>query len=245
MNALCLRPPSPVLHAPRLKRPPFVWDHCNRWCVLCYRRYMIFVSPKFKIVTQCVYLLNPFGVIISSVQTTYPWITRGGDSAANRQQFALSDGFQLLTSVVRVTYSLPSAVSSDWFQRIIRSSHGEIQCIMPTFGGRLKNNKWHRHFDPRNATTSNQRDLSFCPDCSHFDCVMWPLELRIHYHVMNIHQFVKMRKYKKLRPYFRISSDKWKHSILTTHCVILVSIRCVFAEPIAKVDIPKIDRPSG
>ena len=26
------------------------------------------------------------------------------------------------------------------------------------------------------AATSNQRDLSFCPDCSHFDCVMWPLD---------------------------------------------------------------------
>ena len=147
-NALCLRPSSPVLHAPQLKRPPFVWDHCNRWCVLCYRRYMIFVSPKFKIVTHWMYLLNPFGVIISSVQTTYPRITRGADSAANRQQSALSDGFQLLTSVVRVTDSLLSAVGSDWLQRTICSSHGEIQCIMPTFGGRLKNHKWHRHFDP-------------------------------------------------------------------------------------------------
>ena len=150
-NAFCLRPSSPVLHAPRLKRPPFVWDHCNRWRVFCYRRYVIFVSPKFniKIVTQWMYLLNPFDVIISSVQTTYPWITRGADSAANRQQSALSDGFQLLAwSVVRVTDSLLSAVGSDWFERTIRSSHGEIQCIMPTFGGRLKNNKWHRHFDP-------------------------------------------------------------------------------------------------
>ena len=45
-NALCLRPSSPVLHAPRLKRPPFVWDHCKRWCVLYYRRCMIFVSSK-------------------------------------------------------------------------------------------------------------------------------------------------------------------------------------------------------
>ena len=88
---------GPVLHAPRLKRPPFVWDHCNRWCrVLCYRRYMIFVSPRFKIDTQWMYLLNAFGVIISSVQTTYPWITRGGESAPNRQQSGLSDGFQLL-----------------------------------------------------------------------------------------------------------------------------------------------------
>ena len=149
-NAFCLRPSSPVLLAPRLKRPPFVWDHCNRWCVLCYRWYVIFVSPKFKIkiVTQWMYLLNPFDVIINSVQTTYPWITRGADSAANRQQSALSDGFQLLTSVVRVTDRLLSAVGSDWFQRTIRSSHREIQCIMPTFGGRLKNNKWHRHFDP-------------------------------------------------------------------------------------------------
>ena len=147
-NALCLRPSWPVLHAPRLKRPPFVWDHCNRWCVLCYRRYMTFVSSKFKIDTQRMYLGNAFGVIISSVQTSYPWITRGGDSAPNRQQSALSDGFQLLTSVVRVTDSLPSAVGSDWFQRTIRSPHGEIQCITPIFCGRLKNNKWHRHFDP-------------------------------------------------------------------------------------------------
>ena len=95
------------------------------------------------------------------------------------------------------------------------------------------------------AVTSNQRDLSCCHYCSRSDCVMWPLVLRTHYHVMNIHQFVKMRKYEKLRPYFKICSDKWKHSILTTHCVILVSIRCVFAEPIAKVDIPTTDRPSG
>ena len=95
------------------------------------------------------------------------------------------------------------------------------------------------------AVTSNQRDLSCCRYCSRSDCVMWPLVLRTHYHVMNIHQFVKLRKYGKLRPYFRICSDKWKHSILTTHCVILVSIRCVFAEPIAIVDIPTTDRPSG
>ena len=76
------------------------------------------------------------------------------------------------------------------------------------------------------AAIPNQRDLSCCPYCSHSDCVMWPLVLRIHYHVMNIHQFAKMRKYKKLRPYFKICSDKWTHSILTIHCVILVSTRC-------------------
>ena len=58
------------------------------------------------------YLLNPFDVIISSVQTTYPWITRGADSAANRQHNSLRCrmGFNFLTSVVRVSDSLLSAV---------------------------------------------------------------------------------------------------------------------------------------
>ena len=240
-NALCLRPSSPVLHAPRLKRPPFIWDHCNRWCVLCYRRYMIFVSPKFKIVTQLMYLLNPCGVIISSVQTTYSWITRGADSAANRQQSALSDEFKLLTSVVRVTIGGRFG--------LVSTNYTLITWWNPVYNANIwrsiEKQQMTSSLRSRKAATSNQRDLSCCPHCSHFDCVMWPLVRRIHYHVMNIHQFVKMRKYKKLRPYFKICSDKWKHSILTTHCVILVSIRCAFAEPIAKVDIPTTDRPSG
>ena len=247
-NALCLRPSWPVLHASRLKRPPFVWDHCSWWCVLCYRRYMIFCFAKI----QNRYTMD---VIIKPVwchnqpcaNTTYPWITRCGDRAPNRQQSVLSDGFQFLASGVRVTNSLPSAVGLAWFQCAIRSSHGEIQCIMPTFGGWLKTTNgidvYPSSLWSGKAATSNQRDLSCC--CSHFDWVMWPLVLRIHYDVMNIHQFEKMRKYKKLQPYFRMCSDKWKHSTLTTHCLILVSIRCVSAEPIDKVDIPTTNRPSG
>ena len=119
-TTLCLRPLQPVM----CTLLSTVHDFCF---AKIQNRYTmdVFIKPVWCHNQPC-------------ANTTYRWITHCGDRAPNRQQSALSNGFQFLASGVRVTNSLPSAVGSDWFQCTIRSSHGEIRCTMPTFGGWLK-----------------------------------------------------------------------------------------------------------
>ena len=63
-------------------------------------------------------------LVASNTNITY-LIKRSGDNAPNRQQSTPLDWFQLLALLAFVTDSLPSA-NSDWFQRVIHPSHGEI-----------------------------------------------------------------------------------------------------------------------